>query len=355
MPPRDGTYVPTLAIRASEMTGLEFLPGLSKDRMLPVFLLAPWSSSRSLGKAMERIEQAYPRRPFFLDFDRDYVPTNPDNPAQTEWLQLRNPLDRFRAWWHCWIDYPQAMPCLQLDGQSKEDLVLQIGDIQSQDREFCLRIELSRLPRNIGVIVEALTEVGTADFTVIVEGGWVSDPLMVYAQAHGLITGVLAPLDGRIPMVVSYTSMPTGFHLMEGVVEVGFSNHQLLDQLRKTSNRDVILYGDWGSTKPRENNFGKAPFPRIDYPIDDAWYIARNKDEEWTYKDAATAILRNDAWDGELGIWGEKMIEQTSIDPEFAIDTPQKNVAARVNIHLHRQALYGGEISGIDLDEDWVD
>lgn len=50
------------------------------------------------------------------------------------------------------------------------------------------------------------------------------------------------------------------------------------------------------------------------------------------------------------------MIEGTTINPSFAIDTPQKNVAARVNIHFHRQALYGiGDISGIDLDEDWVD
>jgi hypothetical protein len=56
-----------------------------------------------------------------------------------------------------------------------------------------------------------------------------------------------------------------------------------------------------------------------------------------------------------LGIWGEEMIQGTTVNPAFAIDTPQKNVAARVNIHLHRQALYGSQISGIDLDEDWVD
>ncbi|MEL6996567.1 MAG: hypothetical protein AAGK67_18260 [Pseudomonadota bacterium] len=61
-------------------------------------------------------------------------------------------------------------------------------------------------------------------------------------------------------------------------------------------------------------------------------------------------------WQGNLGIWGEEMIESTAINEELGIDTPQKNVAARVNIHLHRQAFYGAEdIGGMNLDEDWED
>jgi hypothetical protein len=355
MPLKAGTYVPTLAIRASEMNGLEYLPGLTKNRLFPLFLLAPWANAKLLSKAMERIERAYPRRPFFLDVDRDYVPTNPDSPAQAEWLALRNPENRFNAWWQFWIDYPNAIPCLQLEGQNREDIALQIGDIQSQGREFCLRIELSRRPRNIGTIVDVLRDIGTADYTVVLEAGWVADPLMTYVQFHGLISGVIAPLDGRIPVVVSCTSMPKQYHVMSGIVEVPFSNHQLLTQLRKSTNREVILYGDWGSTKPRDDGFGRTPLPRIDYPSNDAWYIARDKDKNWDYSDAATAIVKSDAWDGSLGIWGEQMIDLTASDPQFAIDTPQKNVAARVNIHLHRQALYGSEISGINLDEPWVD
>lgn len=355
MPPKNGAYIPTLAIRPSEMNGLEYLPGLSKDSIVPIILLAPWSSSRSLGKAMERVERAFPRRHFFLDIDRDYMPTNSESPAQAEWLALRNPSNRFQAWRTFWIDYPEAMPCLQLDGQSEEDIRRQIEDIQEQEREFCLRIELRRMQQNLHTAINALADIGTADFTVVIEGGWVRDPLTLYAQAYGLITGVLANLDGRIPIAVSCTSIPRGFQEIEGLEEIPFSNHELLSQIRRGSNREIILYGDWGSTKPREDGSGRTPLPRIDYPTNEAWHIARNKEEDWGYQKAAQIIVRSPAWDGNLGIWGEEMVQGTTVNPAFAIDTPQKNVAARVNIHLHRQALYGTQISGIDLDEEWVD
>ena len=356
MPPQDGIYVPTLAVRASEMNGMEFLPGVSKDRMLPAFLLAPWANSKSLTRTVERIERAFPRRRYFLDFDRDYIPKDLDNSlAQIEWTNLRKPRDRFQAWRRFWMDHPMIMPCLQLEGQEKSEIKLQIEDIQSQGREFCLRVELRRVPENLEAAVDTLVEIGTADFTVMVEGGWIEDSLSMYASAHGIITRAFRNLDGRVPVVVSCTSMLKGFSEIEGVERVPFSNRQLLSDLKRNINRDIILYGDWGSTRPREDRFGQAPFPRIDYADVESWYIARNRERDWDYRRAANAIIVSRAWDGNLGIWGEEMIEATAANPEFAIDTPQKNVAARVNIHLHRQALYGSNVSGMNLDEDWVD
>ena len=50
------------------------------------------------------------------------------------------------------------------------------------------------------------------------------------------------------------------------------------------------------------------------------------------------------------------MIYQTTINEEIGIDTPQKNVAARVNIHLHRQAFYGQtDLGSMNFDEPWED
>lgn len=356
MPVQANKYVVTLAIRASEMNGLEYLPGLSKDRLFPCFLLAPWSSARTLERAMERLERAFPRRPYLLDVDRDYIPTNPDSPAQTQWLELRNPENRYDAWWQFWTDYPNAIPCLQLERQSITELRGQVRDIQDWGREFCLRIELHRRPRNLSEIVDMLNDVGTADYTVILEGGWTDDPLSLFSQFHGLMAGPLAPLDGRIPIVVSCTSMPKGYHnLAGGISEVYFTNRELVSQLQRQTNRELVIYGDWGSTRPREDGFGRTPLPRIDYPTSESWLIARDRDEDWSYQDAAIAIMRSNGWNGDLGIWGEQMIQLTAIGQEFAIDTPPKNVACRVNIHLHRQALFGTPLGGIDLDEPWED
>ena len=356
MPPNNGTYIPTLAVRASEMNGLEFLPGVSKDRMTPVFLLAPWANSKSLEKTVERIERAYPKRRYFLDVDRDYIPSNSENSlAQTEWLAIRESSGQYKAWDDFWMRFKMAMPCLQLSDQEHDEIERQINHIQEQDREFCLRIEINRIPNNLQVAVETLSRLGTADFSVIVEGGWVADPLTLYARVEGLISGILSELDGRIPIAVSCTSMPKGFADIVGLAEAPFTNHQLLDQLRRSTNRDIILYGDWGSTRPREDGFGQAPYPRIDYPTDSSWCFARNRPREWDYGRAAQAVVASDAWNGQLGIWGEEMIQDTAYRPQFAIDTPQKNVASRVNIHLHRQALYGDNITDLNLDEPWVD
>ncbi len=103
-----------------------------------------------------------------------------------------------------------------------------MAGIQAQGREFCLRIELQRMPRNLHAAIDALVDVGTADFSVVIEGGWVRDSLMLYAQALGLITGVLANLDARVPITISCTSMPKGFQEIEGLDETPFSNHELL-------------------------------------------------------------------------------------------------------------------------------
>jgi hypothetical protein len=94
----------------------------------------------------------------------------------------------------------------------------------------------------------------------------------------------------------------------------------------------------------------------VDYPTRNAWDIARNKIGNWDFKDNATAIVGSIDWDGNLGVWGEEQILNTTISPALGIDTPQKNVAARVNIHLHRQAFYdAGNVGGMNLDEDWED
>ena len=85
------SYVPTLAIRASEMNGLEFLPGATKDRMTPCILLAPWANSLTLDRAIDRTQRAFPNRNYFLDIDRDYQFTNLESGPQQELARLMEP------------------------------------------------------------------------------------------------------------------------------------------------------------------------------------------------------------------------------------------------------------------------
>lgn len=357
MLPAGVNYVPTLAIRASEMNGLEQLPGLTKDRMRPLFLLAPWTTASTLAKAVERAEKAFPDRRYFLDLDRDYAITNPEADAQAELLELLSPHDSYAKWWEFVAGYPYACPCLQLRDQDAGGIRTQIGRAQEMGREFCLRIVLPRFPPNLAEAVDVLNAVGTADFTVILEGGWTSDPLSLTAQFSGLIGGALGDLDAQVPIVVSCTSMPKGFEDIEGQKPIPFSNRTLVGQIARDHNRRRIVYGDWGSTRPREPSGHKQrPYDRIDFPTGNSWIIARNRRKSWDFQKAAEEIVdRSGEWNGGLNVWGTIMILQTKANPAFGINTPQKNVAARVNIHLHRQAFFGIDPSGLDFDEDWHD
>lgn len=352
-------YVPTLAVRASEMNGLEFLPGATKDRMTPCFLLAPWANSNSLERAIVRLERAFPNRNYFLDLDRDYQFTNLESEPQRQLAQLLAPNNCFENWINFVREHEHIWPCIQYIGQTEAEIRTQIEAIQGLHRPYCMRIVRERFPGNLEEIVGAFAAGGAADFAIIIEGGWTRDPLSLAVWFNGLLAESLEAIDALIPIVLSCTSIPKMFtdFSSERPITVAFSNRRLMEQVARNSNRARVIYGDWGSTRPRDvTGFANRPLPRIDYPSNQAWHIARNKELEWGFREAALAILEHPEWDGTLGIWGEEMIQQTTINEELGIDTPQKNVAARVNIHLHRQAFFGQPpINPAEFDEDWQD
>lgn len=356
------SYVPTLSIRASEMNGLEKLPGPTKDKIrYPMFLLAPWVSSNSLTSSIDRIQKAFPKRPYFLDLDRHYEPTNFNSSAQIELKKLRSSLDSYNNWCEFISEFEFIHPCLQYENLTEPEILKQINKIQKLGKFFCVRIELDslgRVPDNLSEILSSLNKIGTADYAILVEGGWTNDPLSTQMQLNSLIKDQLSNIDAQIPIIVSYTTIPKSFAEIEGTEKIAFGNRQHINDLRRNTNRANLIYGDWASTRPREKSMARKPLPRIDYPDDQSWTFSRNKIDKWTYKDAAAEITKSQEWKKNygLGIWGEQMIEQTTLGDDLGINTPQKNVASRVNIHLHRQAFYDADdIRLLNLDEPWED
>ena len=351
-------YVPTLAIRASEMNGLQFLPKAAKDRMTPCILLAPWVNSSTLDMSIERVKKAFRGRDFILDLDRDYGFTSLDSAPKQRLRELLNPADAYSHWCDFVTSHDHVLPCIQTRGQSEAAIRLQIERYQDAGRSYCFRLNMNRFPSNAEEVIKALKAVGSADSSIILEGGWTPDPLSLSARFDELIGGLLEPLDQNIPIVLSCTSFPRNFTEFDGgISQVPFTNHKLIEQVQRNHNSRKIIFGDWGSTRPRErSDFVRHPLDHIDYPTSNQWCIARNQVNEWDFERAAEAIVTSPEWDDDLGIWGENMIRDTAISEELGINTPQKNVAVRVNIHLHRQALSGvGDIRGLNLDEDWED
>ena len=356
---QQATYVPTLAVRPSEMNGLEFLPGIAKDKIIPCFLLAPWANSNSLDRTIARIERAFNKRPYFLDIDNDYQNSNDPGAPQRELEELKKPTNSYENWINFVNRHQNIYPCLQSRGLDQLEIENQIKKLQSIDRRFCLRIIKKTIPDNLPELVRALANTGTSDFAIILEGRWTSDPLSLASWLIGVINEGLNKIEANIPIIVSCTSIPTNFTPFSGNEPrtVFFKNRALMEEVKRSTNRRRIFYGDWGSTRPRERSgYANRPIDRIDYPTVSSWLIARKKEDGWSFREAAKQITSSTAWDGNLGIWGEDMIKNTLINEALGIDTAQKNIASRVNIHLYRQALYGITPPSPDqLDEDWED
>lgn len=353
-------YLVTLGVRPAELSGLKELPGGTKDRLTPLLLLAPWLATTPLSRALEKFEEAFPSRPYFVDVDTYYRVNDNRNEAKETWEELAQIPADLEVWWELLEDFPNANPCLLMAGQPIDSVRDQINWAREHNRTFCLRMNLaegigSGVPPWMPSLVEELAAEGAIDYAVVFEFGWVQDPILVGAVASGYTNSFFSTIPPEIPVAVSCTSFPKNFTSFDGAPSVGFSNRELITQVQQATNHPRIVYGDWGTTRPRSYGHASQPKNRIDYPTDRAWVFARDQDESVDFPTAAARITNSEYWSGDLGIWGEQLIEGTAAGQAFAIDTMPKMYAARVNIHLHRQAFYEHLPPPEALDEEWSD
>lgn len=353
-------YLVTLGVRPAELSGLKELPGSTKDRISPLLLLAPWLATIPLSRALDKFEESFPSRPYLLDIDTYYQMNDKPNSAKERWLQLAQKPANLNVWWDLLSDYPNANPCLLMADQPIESARDQIAWARQNNRTFCLRMNLaegigSGVPSWMPLLVEELATEGASDYVVVFEFGWVENPLFVTAFATGYANSFFSTVPQTIPIAISCTSFPRDFTRYDGTVEVQFTNRELIAQVRQTTNHPRIIYGDWGTTRPRSYGHASQPKNRIDFPTDNSWLFARDSDESIDFQIAAERIVDSDHWSGNLGVWGEQLIESTAAGQAFAIDTMPKMYAARINIHLHRQAFFGHLPPPASLDEEWND
>ncbi len=354
MIPEDILYVPTLGIRPSEMKAVEHSLNATKDNLKPCIILAPWANSHD--KAIERFEKAYPQRPYFLDIEKGYQTANPEGQALKEMDFLLDPANQYKNWIDFITAYPNVHPCIQYQGQNTAQIQQQIRAVKALGRSYCLRIDIQSFPTNINDIIAAFAP--ETDYTIILEGGWESTPLNLMPSFSNIISTQLNTLNPVIPIVISCTSFLKNFTAISGVQATPFENRQLVNQLATTHGNNRIVYGDWGSSRPRDYSGGGGhPIPpRIDYPAKNAWHIARNQGKGWDYHAAAKEIIKIPDWHGNLNIWGEGMIAITAQNQALGINTLQKNTTSRINIHLHLQAFYYvNDLTSISGEDDYKD
>ncbi|MEM9733824.1 MAG: hypothetical protein AAF903_10130 [Pseudomonadota bacterium] len=349
----DCQYIPTLGFKPAEFRAVAELPNFDKDEIFPHFLLAPWVSSYTLEKGVEKILSTYPDRPFFLGVDRYYRPQDVEKPAQAQFLRILEDNDGRRNYFEFIAQFENAIPAIELCGVSAVSLQHQIERAILLGRGVLLTITDNTAGIDNGVW-DALAESEFGDPAFLIDFGWFPDPLLqeaIYTQ----YTHEIFRIFDRAAVIISSASFPREFSNFEGVVSIPIGNRSLFNSVSARFNQEKIIYGDWGSTKPRAYQGGGKPIARIDYALRDRWVVSRNKDDEWGYEEAAENLVSSAEWDPAINVWGTNLIEQTALSMPFSISSSIAVVSARINIHLHRQARYQPPAIGMSTDEPWED
>ena len=177
----DIAYVSTLSIRPCEMMVLQQLSSSAKDKIMPCFLLAPWLSAHQLEAAIERVELAYPKRPYILDLEDNYFTRNETRQAVQEFEELKSPIDRYKNWCEFILEHEYIYPCIQTKYLKIEDIKIQIEKYKASNRKFCLRIKRQSEPYELDKLILELSHEFPENMVVILEGGWIEDALFLEA------------------------------------------------------------------------------------------------------------------------------------------------------------------------------
>ncbi|WP_144037653.1 hypothetical protein [Sphingopyxis sp. KK2] len=344
-------YLPMLSLRPAEMRALEELPNLTKDRLLPIVQLRPWVGAHRLENATDRIREAYGERPVIVAMGEREPPN--ERPVHAQLEELRGPAFGFRAWCEFFRAHENYIPAIQYS-PSIADEEAQIAELYALDRGLVVIIEPPAFPA-IGVIaarVGARTEGGQGVCFVLDFGFAGRDHLEVAARATGYINTIRASAAAAF-VSLSASSFPDNF---VGLSDQPIYERRLFDTMPALGN---LIYGDRGSARvERQSGGGGLPAPRIDYPMFDAWNFYRSDTITGFpgYRIQAERLIATEAegvWNPRLRVWGTQMIERTAAGDMSAIGSPQKATAARINLHLQRQAFYYDPGSAEDTDEDW--
>lgn len=367
------SYIPILAIKPGEMTGIEQLPDKDKNSILPLFPIRGWAAAHKLSSALEKISNCIGDRPWIADVDETFLSLNktflftgsyPNTPVYEEVDALLNPENGYENWCNFIQQNKNAIPCIRYE--SPNDIGIQIKRLCSLGRGIVLRIcpdenNISKHTHIIGELRNAKT-----DNVLIVYDLEAIDSN--FDERTPLLLKFMTEAKNALPnaaISISASSFPTSFSgLKKG--ESTIYERMLFNKLEDSKIHSPLIYSDRGSARAqKQDGGGGTPPPRIDYPLKKDWKFVRREVEDnipnskelrrAAYVEIAKEIKESDYWIPELRLWGTQQIELTAEGNEYAIYSPQRSTAARINIHLFTQLHYNSTYENINTDEEWVD
>jgi len=349
-------YCPALHARIAEIKALAQLPAVTKDRLFPLIIARPWPNAKHLARTWEKIGEAMGNRRFALDLDRTKRNSGGKREAATEFDELFVIRNGFANYYETISAIPEAIPVLRLSGGEVAHFDAQARHIEDLDRGLVVRIEYGVVTNPIALVEQVLGRF--RDVSFFVDAGWSRDILGREVWASGIVERI-ARDHPEIEVVVSGSSFPDSFSDIRDRGIIAVEERSLYNNLVRRHNSATLIYGDWGSTRPPSTE--QVPMrnvPRIDLPTASQWISFRRDKElegDEDYTDIAQRVVADADWPDGLDIWGTYTIEWTANGEPGAIRSPATAAAARINIHLHRQAFFGANDIVVDGDEPFTD
>ena len=237
------SYIPILSIRPAEMKALQELPERDKDLLLPCFKLRPWAGAHHLSSALDRIEDAYGERPYFLDLaEEEPAPATP-RPVHDELSALRVSADGYANWCRFVSQFRHVMPAVQVNEPA--EIRLQVERLFGLDRGLVVPVPQRAFNQIEGIARTVSEETnGGQNVCFLLDFGKAGIELL---QQQIICAGYAQTIFALCPLAVvsfSASSFPDSF---AGVDHQEIYERQLFDGVRLALPGTQLIYSDRGS------------------------------------------------------------------------------------------------------------
>jgi len=310
------------------------------------------SGVRTVAVTWQRIKEAFGSRGFALDLDRACYGGSAREPAQSQFDELFESENAFQKYFDAIRSIENAIPVIRDGADGLAQIKGQLAHIEKIDRGCVVHIQYGR-PE---LWVEFLREIfeNTEDVSIFINAGWNPSILVRELWISGIIS-TITEMNPATEIVVSGSSFPDSFSDIGKRGENLILERVLYANLVRRHNAATLIYGDWGSARPPSPPTPMTIVPRLDVPMSSEWVSFRRSGAE-EYSDIAERIMADAVWAKSPDIWGKYAIEATAGELPGAVKNPESASAVRINLHLHRQAQFGGPGAEMgDIEEPYTD
>lgn len=365
-------YFPLLHAMGADLRGFSQLPKGDGAYLTPIIPLARVPNAKKFDNTLDKVREGVNGigEVFIADIgDRIGLdlPANKLEPVHRTFRELSGNEGGFAAWRRFIRENGDMVPVLRFG--SADEMHAQAEDFADLGRGMVLRVRPNRQQASLPIVTPLLQFLARQNkldhLLIVIDMEYIEEALVPAAIAAGLARGFIAAAGNRrINVAPAATSFPRELDgTADEIIRYPITERQFHREFERTLGAGAVnlLYSDYASARTRadEQNGGR-PYPRIDYAERERWPSNRQKGGPENKKDgfiaAANNIMDDDSWVKELDIYGANMIREAADGLLENRLWPGFWVAARINLHLHRQAHYfSTDAEFLGTEGDWED